>query len=795
MNVFQLVKRMRQSHPYSVRTFKHYLLIYEALFEEFQAGDTILGKDLRKRYRNLCQTNPLSGTSYLVDQYKMLEQFTPTLSKKACSDAFKAENRRKNADQNIVPPDWHRPVLNTTADINPPCGYINAVFVDGLNRKSEFIVTQAPLNNTVFDFWRMVFDYQVQTIVMLGQCKGMNVEPYFPRTGSRQFQYITVEHVTTAHAGVVTVRNLKICVFTSGGVEKMVIRHFHVECWAEDDSSLECYRLESLPDSKTNLLTLIDKVMDWQMLANRRTRPIVVVDKNGASISGVFCACALLCERMRVNGEVDLYHTVKHMKRRRPQFISSFEQYRYLHHVLWEYLNVYIFTQKARYDDNDDDDDDDYYEHGYNDDVEYGEDIKESSDDPVGYIWSCSAENSFDEYNRFPLTGEGAATDVVATLGDNTAEKGNDGVQGVQEVSMAKPPEEKDLSKLKCRDLYERGFPCTSTARAKCPEYDRPPPCASSQYIPRCPPERIVSKGLRENECRGGRSERCKKYYRDVDDRDPCSRYLKRRDSDLRSCSDRRCSSICVDNDSAGKCSRLSSASGLLRQGMFETYIPQSKCRPDSAKSSRNSRQNLSCGCLDDDGRVKKTESTVNPGLETLRRAYFACADGEIGREQPKETWRTPSQGGSAAELSRKYSAIAKTQGISEKGPAVSNVQELSRKPSPSADTRTMSRKPFSADKKVEIQRNSISTLSRRESSETSSSAGREKDFPITNSDKSRKRSMSKCQDERKIMSRACDDVTGTSAGCQQQEDTEQSSVTTSEYDVVMDTQHFSRKK
>ena len=35
----------------------------------------------------------LPGASYLVDQYKMLEQFTPGLSREACSDAFKAEVR------------------------------------------------------------------------------------------------------------------------------------------------------------------------------------------------------------------------------------------------------------------------------------------------------------------------------------------------------------------------------------------------------------------------------------------------------------------------------------------------------------------------------------------------------------------------------------------------------------------------------------------------------------------------------------------------------------------------------
>ncbi|GFO09620.1 receptor-type tyrosine-protein phosphatase kappa [Plakobranchus ocellatus] len=323
-NVYRFVKKMRRAQPYSVKTFQYYLLIYEALFEEFQAGDTILKGNFRDRYQQLCQKNPLSDSSYLVDQYKMLEGFTPPLSLEACATALKPKNRKKNVTLDIVPSDWHRPILNIGTGDKPPSGYINAVFVDGLIRKSEFIVTQAPLVTSEFDFWRMIYDYQVQTIVMLGQCKGSNRRPYFPKTGARQFQYITVEHVTTAQLGVVKVRNLKMGVFTVRGVEKMALRHFHVKHWADDDSSLKIYKLESMPSSKADLLTLIDMVMDWQMLANRRTSPIVVVDTDGACISGLFCACALICERMRLNGEVDLYHTVKHMKRRRPQFISTF---------------------------------------------------------------------------------------------------------------------------------------------------------------------------------------------------------------------------------------------------------------------------------------------------------------------------------------------------------------------------------------------------------------------------------------------------------------------------------------
>ena len=37
----------------------------------------------------------------------------------------------------------------------------------GYNRQNEFIATQGPLPDTIGDFWRMVWDYEVPTIVML----------------------------------------------------------------------------------------------------------------------------------------------------------------------------------------------------------------------------------------------------------------------------------------------------------------------------------------------------------------------------------------------------------------------------------------------------------------------------------------------------------------------------------------------------------------------------------------------------------------------------------------------------
>lgn len=46
--------------------------------------------------------------------------------------------------------------------------YINASYITGYYNRVEFIATQAPLSSTVGDFWRMILERGVQTLVTLG---------------------------------------------------------------------------------------------------------------------------------------------------------------------------------------------------------------------------------------------------------------------------------------------------------------------------------------------------------------------------------------------------------------------------------------------------------------------------------------------------------------------------------------------------------------------------------------------------------------------------------------------------
>lgn len=45
----------------------------------------------------------------------------------------------------------------------------NALFL-GFQRNREFIITQHPMENTIMEFWQMMWDHNAQTIVMLTQC-------------------------------------------------------------------------------------------------------------------------------------------------------------------------------------------------------------------------------------------------------------------------------------------------------------------------------------------------------------------------------------------------------------------------------------------------------------------------------------------------------------------------------------------------------------------------------------------------------------------------------------------------
>ena len=88
--------------------------------------------------------------------------------RKTCAIANGEENLIKNRSQMIVPFDRNRVILQPTPGVGHTT-YINASFLEGYDNSDSFIITQDPLENTIADFWRMVLEQGVNTIVMISE--------------------------------------------------------------------------------------------------------------------------------------------------------------------------------------------------------------------------------------------------------------------------------------------------------------------------------------------------------------------------------------------------------------------------------------------------------------------------------------------------------------------------------------------------------------------------------------------------------------------------------------------------
>uniref|UniRef100_A0A915K5B1 protein-tyrosine-phosphatase n=1 Tax=Romanomermis culicivorax TaxID=13658 RepID=A0A915K5B1_ROMCU len=76
-----------------------------------------------------------------------------------------SENRPLNRYNDMICFDHTRIALND--GLQPD--YIHANYIRGYHRKNAYILTQGPLDSTIFDFWRLVWQERVATVVMLAR--------------------------------------------------------------------------------------------------------------------------------------------------------------------------------------------------------------------------------------------------------------------------------------------------------------------------------------------------------------------------------------------------------------------------------------------------------------------------------------------------------------------------------------------------------------------------------------------------------------------------------------------------
>ncbi|KAJ8301223.1 hypothetical protein KUTeg_020210, partial [Tegillarca granosa] len=302
INVPQFLLHIRKQRNFLVQTEDQYMLIHDALVEYIiSGGDTEVKKsDLSKFIDKLTEKEDGVEESLLDKQYKLVTSYTPKEADK--SVALKNFNVDKNRNQDFLPLNVKRVSLPFKPG-EEGSNYINATYLQGYNKTDEFILTQHPLESTVEDFWRMVWDQNSSVILLLSPVDDDEFKKFWPEKDE------PIE---------VDTGNFKLGFREEDETAHYVVRDFLLE--STQDLALH------------KAFDMVETIKDLHK--QNDIGPIIVVDKYGGVQGSKFCALCALHDQLIHDKAVDVYHLCKLFHTKRSGIIGSKEDYMFLYEVL-----------------------------------------------------------------------------------------------------------------------------------------------------------------------------------------------------------------------------------------------------------------------------------------------------------------------------------------------------------------------------------------------------------------------------------------------------------------------------
>ncbi|XP_014401998.1 PREDICTED: receptor-type tyrosine-protein phosphatase alpha isoform X2 [Myotis brandtii] len=328
VDVYGFVSRIRAQRCQMVQTDMQYVFIYQALLEHYLYGDTelevtSLETHLQKIY------NKIPGTS----NNGLEEEFKKLTSIKIQNDKMRTgnlpANMKKNRVLQIIPYEFNRVIIPVKRG-EENTDYVNASFIDGYRQKDSYIASQGPLLHTIEDFWRMIWEWKSCSIVMLTELEERGQEKcaqYWPSDGLVSYGDITVELKKEEECESYTVRDLLVT--NTRENKSRQIRQFHFHGWPE----------VGIPSDGKGMINIIAAVQKQQQQSGNH--PITVHCSAGAGRTGTFCALSTVLERVKAEGILDVFQTVKSLRLQRPHMVQTLEQYEFCYKVVQEYIDAF----------------------------------------------------------------------------------------------------------------------------------------------------------------------------------------------------------------------------------------------------------------------------------------------------------------------------------------------------------------------------------------------------------------------------------------------------------------------
>lgn len=279
--------------------------------------DGNLAHSTRKEYEIVCNMTP-----------------SPTGLKLAslCPSSFHFRNIRKNRYNNVLPNEKTRVILRRGDDDDDIVqNYINANHV-----LDEYISAQAPMTETIDDFWFMVWQQRSSIVVMLTRFvenNKMKAEIYWPDKvdTNMRFGSISITNTKINKLNGITVTKLELTNHDEDD-EVRTIYHLHYQEWPDMGipESTECSR---------HLICMVDF---YRMITPKLNGPIICHCSAGIGRTGTFIASHHLISMLQRTSDIskiNVPNVVMQMRGCRSGMIQTPKQYLFVYLMVNDWIN------------------------------------------------------------------------------------------------------------------------------------------------------------------------------------------------------------------------------------------------------------------------------------------------------------------------------------------------------------------------------------------------------------------------------------------------------------------------
>nr|WNS50092.1 receptor-type tyrosine-protein phosphatase-like protein [Halisarca dujardinii] len=329
INIFECVELMRARRTQMVQNVNQYMYIHDAINDYVSCGNTtIVAHELGPKIALLSTKNPGQDKTGYEQQFQALEDLSPVFSDADRSFALKAEAKDKirYTDRFTYSDNCIRTEIKEK--------YVNATQIKGYYGQNHFIAAQAPMKKTVEDTWNVIREQDCKVVVVL--CKLTDEDDAELEMSCIQFCPSEPGKTTSTDSYTFTALRVdQTAGYTTTEVssvvedeEPVLITVYQYKNWKKNGRP-----------EVSSLLRLMGDVQ--RSLSSGGEGSLMVMCDDGMSRTGVFITVMSEIDRVKVEGEMDIFQTIKAARTARPYMVSTVVDYEVCHEIIHNYLESF----------------------------------------------------------------------------------------------------------------------------------------------------------------------------------------------------------------------------------------------------------------------------------------------------------------------------------------------------------------------------------------------------------------------------------------------------------------------